>query len=61
MDINYPGSCPLMGGSDIDVTDCFRIHCVVSGEAPKWTAPEQAVETPDFQNICLACQYHRDD
>ena len=46
MDIKYPVNCPLMGGCSIDIGTCFDIHMVVSGEAPKWTAPEKIYETP---------------
>lgn len=61
MDINYPVNCPLMRDSPIDIGTCFDIHMVVSGEAPKWTAPDEIYETPDFKEVCNKCQYHRED
>lgn len=52
--------CPLMGESIDDVV-CFDIHMVVEGGAPDFTAPEKAVQTPGFRDICLNCPNHRDD
>lgn len=52
--------CPLEG-QEIEEGVCFDIHMVVEGMAPKWTAPEKAVNTTDFREICLNCQHHRDD
>lgn len=60
MDIKYPVSCPLMG-RDISMDECFDIHMVVEGAAPKWTAPDKAVNTANFKDICRNCQFHRDD
>ena len=61
MDINYPVNCPLMRDRPIDIGTCFDIHMVVSGEAPKWTVPDEIYETPDFKEVCNKCQYHRED
>ena len=27
----------------------------------KWTAPEKIYETPNFNDVCNQCQYHRED
>lgn len=53
-------TCPLME-KEIDDVVCFDIHMVVEGEAPAWTAPEKAVNTKNFKEICLACPNHRED
>lgn len=53
-------NCPLMDG-DIDDGICFDIHMVVEDMAPKSTAPEKAVQTPGYKDICLKCPNHRDD
>ena len=50
-----------MDGEEIDVGTCFDIHMVVSGEAPKYTAPKLAVTKESFKEICKKCPYHRDD
>lgn len=60
MVIEYPVACPIMG-EPIDMGTCFDIHMVVSGEAPKWTAPKAATDKADFEKICNNCPYHRDD
>lgn len=60
MDIKYPVPCPLME-AEIDIGTCFDIHMVVCGEAPKWTAPDKAVNKKNFKDICNSCPYHRDD
>lgn len=60
MDIEYPVFCPLMD-SKVDMDTCFDIHNVVSGEAPEWTAPEEAVNREGFKEICENCQNHRED
>lgn len=52
--------CPLME-EIIDDAICFDIHMVVDGGAPEFTAPEKAVQTPGFKEICLKCSNHRDD
>lgn len=52
--------CPLMNEIIEDVI-CFDIHMVVDGGAPEFTAPEKAVQTPGFRDICLNCPNHRDD
>lgn len=52
--------CPLMGKS-IEEVECFDIHMVVEGGAPEFTAPEKAVQTPGFREICLNCPNHRFD
>lgn len=52
--------CPLMGES-IDDAVCFDIHMVVDGGAPEFTAPEKAIRTPGFKEICLKCPNHRED
>lgn len=52
--------CPLMGET-IDDAICFDIHMVVDGGAPEFTAPEKAVKTPGYRDICLNCKNHRDD
>lgn len=57
---DYPLHCPLMDGEYIDERICFDIHMVVKGEAPKYTAPEQAVNKENFQAICNACPYHQE-
>lgn len=53
-------NCPLMG-ENIDDVICFDIHMVVEGCAPESTAPEKAVQTPGYKDICLKCKYHRED
>ena len=53
-------NCPLMDG-EIDEGICFDIHMVVEEMAPEWTAPEKAVRTPGYKDICLKCPNHRDD
>ena len=60
MNIEYPVACPLMAEM-IGMGTCFDIHNVVSGEAPPWTAPEEAVNRENFREICKTCQYHRED
>lgn len=52
--------CPLMEAVIDDVV-CFDIHMVVDGGAPEYTAPEKAVRTPGYKEICLKCPNHRDD
>lgn len=52
--------CPLMEDTIDDVV-CFDIHMVVDGGAPEFTAPEKAVQTPGFREICLKCPNHRED
>ena len=61
MTIEYPVSCPLMDGEKIDRGTCFDIHMVVEGDAPPYTAPEQAISKGNFRDICCSCIYHRDD
>ena len=61
MDIRYPVACPLMGGEEITGEVCFDIHSVVDAGAPKWSAPSKAMNTPNFEQICRECPYHRDD
>lgn len=53
-------NCPLMG-ENIDDGICFDIHMVVEGGAPEFTAPQKAVQTPGYREICLNCPNHRDD
>lgn len=60
MDIRYPVYCPLME-EKVEIGTCFDIHNVVSGEAPKYTAPEKAVSKEGFKEICIKCPYHRYD
>lgn len=52
--------CPLMQEVIEDVV-CFDIHMVVEKAAPEYTAPQKAVQTPGFREICLNCPNHRDD
>ena len=52
--------CPLMK-ENIDDAVCFDIHMVVEGCAPEYTAPEKAVFTLGYKEICLNCPNHRDD
>lgn len=52
--------CPLMEDT-IDDVICFDIHMVVEGGAPEFTAPEKAVQTPDYKKICISCPNHRED
>lgn len=52
--------CPLMK-ENIDDVICFDIHMVVEGSAPEYTAPEKAVHTPGYKEICLNCPNHKDD
>lgn len=52
--------CPLMEDTIDDVV-CFDIHMVVDGGAPEFTAPEKAVQTPDYKKICTSCPNHRED
>lgn len=61
MDIKYPVSCPLMGNKMIDMGTCFDIHMVIDGGAPKYTAPDDIYQMADYEHICKACKYHRDD
>ena len=61
MDIKYPVSCPLMQGKPIDAGTCFDIHMVIEGSAPKWSAPDEIFDVKDYEEICRACKYHRDD
>ncbi|MDO4287795.1 MAG: hypothetical protein Q4C55_01280 [Eubacterium sp.] len=49
--------CPLMG-EKIDDYICFDICLVAENVAPKWSAPEKAVITENFDEICLKCKYH---
>lgn len=49
--------CPLME-SEIDVWICFDICLVAENVAPKWSAPEKAVQAENFSEICLNCQHH---
>jgi len=60
MDINYPVNCPLME-QEIGADECFDIHMVVDGWAPKYTAPEKATSKEGFGEICKNCPYHRND
>lgn len=59
-DKDYPVRCPLMDGEYIEEGVCFDIHMVVQGEAPKYTAPKQAVNKENFQAICNACPCHQE-
>lgn len=59
--IEYPVACPLLEGRPISIGECFDIHMVVSGEAPKWTAPKEIFDTPDYAGVCNRCKYHRYD
>ena len=52
--------CPLMENI-IDDAICFDIHMVVDGGAPEYTAPEKAIQTPGYKDICLNCPNHRND
>jgi hypothetical protein len=58
--INYPVECPLMN-KKIEENTCFDIHMVVSGEAPKYTAPEEIFNVLNYQSVCKNCKYHRND
>ena len=60
MEIQYPVPCPLMGRK-IDDDTCFDIHCVVEGGTPLYVAPKEIFQYKNYREICLACQYHRDD
>ena len=60
VDFEYPVPCPLME-QEINMDTCFDIHMAVSGEAPKWTAPDKIYRVADYVNVCYACKYHRDD
>ena len=60
-DYTYPVPCPLMDGELIDDGICFDIHSVIHAGAPKYTAPKKAMSKEGFEEICLACPYHRDD
>lgn len=52
--------CLLMG-EFIEEGTCFDIHMVIEEGAPKWTAPEKAVNNPNLKEICLKCPSHRND
>lgn len=52
--------CPLMG-EEIDVAICFDICMVVDDGAPKWTVPQRAFDSYDYEKICSKCPNHRDD
>lgn len=52
--------CPLTQKM-IDDVECFDIHMVVEGGAPEFTSPKEAVQRPDYKEICLRCPHHRDD
>ena len=56
-----PVTCPLMDGKPISMGECFDIHMVVSGEAPKYTAPQEIFKKENFAEICNRCQFHRYD
>lgn len=51
--------CPLMDEKIKDAV-CFDISMVAEGMAPLRTAPEKAVNAPDFKRICLECPKHKD-
>lgn len=51
--------CPLMN-KEIENERCFDICMVAEGLAPERTAPEEAVKMPDFKNICLECEMHKE-
>lgn len=53
-------NCPLMEDF-IDEGTCFDIHMVIEDGAPKWTAPEKAMNNLNFKEICLKCPNHRED
>lgn len=61
-DIQYPVECPLMH-KKIDMGTCFDIHMVVrpGGVAPLWTAPQEILETQNYEKVCNNCKYHRND
>lgn len=61
MDIKYPVVCPLMDNEKIEEEICFDIHSVVDAGAPKYTAPEKAMEKDNFEEICKNCPFHRYD
>lgn len=60
MDIVYPVKCPLME-REISADECFDIHMVVDGWAPKRTAPQKATSIDNYGEICKNCPYHRND
>lgn len=51
--------CPLME-KDIEEEVCFDIHMVAEGMAPVRTAPEKAVRNPNYREVCLKCENHRE-
>lgn len=61
MDIKYPVVCPLMDNEKIEEEICFDIHSVVDAGAPKYTAPDLAMEKKNFKEICRTCPFHRYD
>jgi hypothetical protein len=52
--------CPLMR-EEIEYGVCFDIQMVVQDGAPKWTAPETAITTENFEKICKSCKNFRED
>ncbi len=52
--------CPLMNCM-IDDGMCFDIHMVAEGCAPPRTVPVIVQENERRAEICLQCQYHRND
>lgn len=53
-------NCPIME-EKIDEGTCFDIHMKVEGVAPDWSVPEEVINTPNYQDICLQCPNHRED
>ena len=59
--IIYPVECPLLNYKKIADFVCLEIHTVVDETAPKVIAPEEIFLKENYREICMNCQWHRDD
>lgn len=52
--------CPLMN-KEIDDGMCFDISMVSEELAPERTMPDEVASIECHREICLTCEYHRND
>lgn len=51
--------CPLVN-KEVSDDDCFLTALVIEGSTPKADAMPGALDAPDHEKICLACENHPD-
>ena len=51
--------CPILK-KQINDTVCYDVHMNVEGLAPDWTIPEEILQVPEYQKICMKCKNHRE-